>query len=276
MQVVARMPRGKTGADGKIRLCDLHHGEYRLTATASPADGTTLFGTMLITVVDRDVRDVRVAASPGLELPGQVAWGGEPPKNPVDARVAILVDPLNRNRVSGETLSARATIPGEFSFPSLPVDAYTVRFLNLPRELYVKDVTYSGRSVMLEPLRVGSAIGPAELRVAIGQDGGFVSARVGDEDGKPVPEAYIRLMPAGVRSEPELASVLVSGQTDQNGSYNSNALAPGKYFVLASEAMVDATPESIGKLWRARLKAREIVIEPGKTVAVSLEPVRME
>ena len=103
-----------------------------------------------------------------------------------------------------------------------------------------------------------------------------MAARVGDKDGKSIPEACIQVMPAGVRSESELASVLVSGQTDQNGSYNSNALAPGKYLVLASEAMVDATPESIGKLWRARLKAKEIVIEPGKTVVVSLEPVRME
>jgi hypothetical protein len=83
-------------------------------------------------------------------------------------------------------------------------------------------------------------------------------------------------MPESANSEPALAAELISGQTDQNGGYSSDMLAPGKYLVLASAAPVDSTPESIGKLLRSRTHAQEVEIAANGTAQVTLLPAALE
>jgi hypothetical protein len=155
------------------------------------------------------------------------------------------------------------------------MDAYAVRVSGLPRNLYVRDVTYAGRSVMLEPLQLGSAIGNAELRVVVARDGGFLSVRVNDRDGKPVPNPNVFVMPARAGSEVDLASLISYGMADQNGRYESRALPPGKYFVLASSLPLDTSPETIGKLLGAKTRAKEVDIGPGATAQVTVEHIEM-
>jgi hypothetical protein len=103
-----------------------------------------------------------------------------------------------------------------------------------------------------------------------------VSAKVADKDGKPVGNCWVILLPAGAGSEAALAAAFQFGQTDQNGAWTSGTLVPGKYLALASYAAMDKSPEAIGKLWRARARAQEIALEPGKTAQVTLEPREIE
>lgn len=131
-------------------------------------------------------------------------------------------------------------------------------------------------SILHEPLRVGSALGNAGLRIVVARDGGFISAKVADKDGNPVPNSYVLTLPQGATTEALLAAQLISGQTDQNGVYSSDMLAPGKYLVLASTAPVDMTPESISKLWRARSHAQEVEVSANGTAQVNLVPATME
>ena len=99
----------------------------------------------------------------------------------------------------------------------------------------------------------------------------FIAARVADKDVNPVEKSNVLLIPANAGSEAELAASMQSGVTDQNGTWTSAALAPGKYCALANQAAVDKSPESIGKLWLARTRAVEIELQPNKTARVSLE-----
>jgi hypothetical protein len=135
----------------------------------------------------------------------------------------------------------------------------------------LKDVTYGGQSVLRKSLRIGSAPADAALRLLVARDGGFVAARVADKDGNPIGNANVLLIPANGASEAELAASMQSGATDQNGMWTSAALAPGKYFALASPAAVDKSPESIGKLWRARTRAEEVEVQTNLTARVALE-----
>ena len=50
-------------------------------------------------------------------------------------------------------------------------------------------------------------------------------------------------------------------------------MTPGKYFVLASGLPLDTSPETIGKLLRAKTKAKEVDISAGVTAQVTLEYV---
>ncbi len=268
-------PGATTGPDGKFRICDLHSSQYQLTAIRWANGAATLYGTMLVTVAGEDIRDVRVVAQPGDTLAGQIVWSGPPPDKAIDSPIGVRLEPLNRPTLTGERLDAKSSIPGDFSFPSLLSDDYAVRVLNPPRELYVKDITYAGRSVMNEPMRPGSSIGNQELRVVIARDGGYLAVSVKGEDDKPVPDVNIFVMPAGARSEPELASVMTFGQADQNGAFRSDALAPGKYYVVAADLPNDTSPETIAALWRARIKAKEVEITSGTTAQVTVAPMTL-
>ncbi len=192
--------------------------------------------------------------------------------------MSFFVHPLTRapwgNELDG--LDAGSSIPGDFSFRGLLLDDYELNVHGIPHNLYLKDITYGGTSILHEPLRVGSAIGNGTLRVMVAPDGGYVSAKVADKDGNPVPDSYVLIMPSSANSEFTLAANLVSGQTDQNGVYSSDMLAPGKYLVLATSATVDSTPESIGKLLRCRNRAQEVDIAANGTAKITLPPVALE
>ena len=77
-------------------------------------------------------------------------------------------------------------------------------------------------------------------------------------------------------SDAALAARIVPGQTDQMGQYASGTLAPGKYYVVATNDSLDDTPESIGKLWQAHQRFQEIELAPSGTAQVALKLVKLQ
>ncbi|HUI55308.1 MAG TPA: carboxypeptidase regulatory-like domain-containing protein [Bryobacteraceae bacterium] len=273
-------PGGNTGPDGKFRVCDLYPGTYRLTAAEIPAGRQAVpnFGVLDFTIVDQDLKDVKVAASAGITLDGEVAWAGEPPATPPNVKVSVSLTPLLRAPFQGELGrgAGRYDIPGTFSWDGLLVDDYAVRTLITAPGFYVRDVAYGGRSVIHEPLRLGSAMRGAGLRVTVARDGGTISAKVADKDGNPVSDINVLVLPADAPSEGALSATFVRGATDQLGQYTSQTLPPGKYYVVATQDDVDYTPESIGRLWRARNHYQEVELAPSGAAQVSLQPGKIE
>ena len=267
-------PGGVTGPDRKIRICGLHSGEYRLTAylETSPA-APDFFGTAMVVISDKDEDQIVLAASPRVPVPGQVDWDGAPPEPPVTSNLLIDVRPIARTPFGSELNSPRPPIPGKFSFENMFVDDYAAQIRNVPAGAYLKEVTYGDRSVLYEPLRPGTAAGEATLRVILARDGGKISAKVADKDGNPVADANVVILPESAASEAVLAAQMVSGQVDQNGAWTTNMLAPGKYYVLATQGPVLKSPEIVNKLWLARSKAKEVDLAPGATAQVTLSPL---
>jgi hypothetical protein len=267
-----RPPYGRSGADGRIRLCKLHPGVYRLTAFG---ESPPLLGTVIVVVAKGDVRKFRVSAHGPAPILGEVAWAGRPPDQPLPSKLRIgLQSRLDNN--SGGRLEAESDVPGGFSFGGVLADEYSVRVRNLPPGVYIKDVTYGGSSVLHLPLRVGSVVASSQVRILLATDGGAIATRVADKDGNVVPDCSIAIIPAESDSAATLADALVLGQTDQYGAYSSPSLAPGKYYVLATTAHVTLAPESIGKLSRALNHAQEIDLGAGVHVQVSLSPVSID
>ena len=276
-----RMPAGTTAPDGKLRICGLQPGEYKITAS-SPL-GTTgefFFGTATVAITREDVRNISVPASPMMPVSGEVVWDGAAPDDAVESEIRISVQSLYRAVWPPErdSRSVTASIPGEFAFPGLLMDDYQLRVTGLPANVYVKDITYGENSIRHDALRLGSTIGEARLRIVLAHDAAVLDAKVSDEDGNPVAGAGVCLMPAGALSEASLAETVVTGETDQRGVYTSGALAPGKYYVLAgAEGFTNlSSPENIGKLWRARPKAQEVELAPNRTAQVTLRPMALD
>jgi hypothetical protein len=273
-------PTGMTGPDGKFRICDLSPGTYRLAALDGNPGNQQMpanFAIGNVVVSDRDLQNVKIPLASGLPLEGEVVWDGAAPEGPSTTKVTISLQPLLRNPLTnGERPYARPDIPGTFSFPSLVMADYGIRALVNAPGLYVKDVTYAGNSVLHEPLRLGSAMPGAGLRVIVARDGATLGARVTDKDGNPVPAIPVLVMSADVRSEAILQSVLVTGETDQSGQYRSHTLPPGKYYVAAISEPFNATTESIDRLWRSRLQFKEVELGPSGSAQVTIEPLRIE
>jgi hypothetical protein len=106
--------------------------------------------------------------------------------------------------------------------------------------------------------------------MTIGQDGGTISTHVTDKDGNPVADALILAMPAGTSSEGVLASRITTGQTDQLGQYQSGTLAPGTYYVVATDDPYDMTPECISKLWQSHIKYEKVDLAPSGAAQLNL------
>jgi hypothetical protein len=266
-------PGGVTAADGKFRICDLYPAVYRLSVQDGDDNPPTpSYGQMEIAIGDRDLQGVTLTAVPGKPLPGEVAWDGEPPARPVANRVSVSLVPLYRSTFSAERTFVRADVPGPFTIDSVFPDEYGVRALfNVPG-MYVKDVTFSGRSVMSAPLRPAAAMSGSGLRVVIAHDGATLSVQVTGKDGNPGIDLHVLVIPAEVRSEGELAARLVQGKTNQLGQYATQTLPPGKYYVVAADELLDPTPESIGRLWKSRTRFQEVDLPPAGAAQVKLEP----
>jgi hypothetical protein len=284
MYIVA--PAGKTGPDGKFRVCGLYPGTYGIQANApvsEPGAMASSFGTAEVTIKDEDVHNVRLAAVPKVSLAGEVVWDGPAPEKPIAAKLMLRLRPLTRAPWMGEgDLGPGVAIPGEFSVAGVFVDDYHAQITKLPTALYtlpggvyVKDILYGTASVLHAPLRAGSQLG-STLRIVMGQDGGTIGVKVADKDGNTVPEINIYLVPASILSEALALEAAETGQTDAAGTFTSGTLAPGKYYALASAVKVDFTPESTAKLWRSRLRGKEVDLPKKGSVQLTLEPVGIE
>lgn len=165
------------------------------------------------------------------------------------------------------------TVPGQFSFNHVYEDEYAVKVSDLPAGAYVKDITYNGRSILYDALRVGRESGQSSLRIVLARDGGSVTVRMADKDDNPLPDVTVVLLPELSRSDGVLASTMVVGQTDQNGEWSSSILAPGKYFVIGTKAPIDKSPEGISRLTGMRTKAYELQINSGVSARLMLTPI---
>jgi hypothetical protein len=262
-------PGGNSGPDGKIRICDLHPGDYELVVMEFDKGGRSAlegFASTMVTIGDRDVANVHLAMRPPIPVPGEVVFDGPAPDQPLTAQLRLFAESITRT-IRGETM---APIPGEFTLEKLVMDEFSLEVTAVPHGIYVKDVTYGERSILHGTLRVGSAMGTGGLRVILGRDGGTVSARVTDNDGNPAADVTVVVMPAAADSEGVFAASLATGKTDQNGNWSSPTLGPGKYLALAIKDPFDRSPETIAKLLKSRNHASDVEIAPQGKVSVTL------
>jgi protocatechuate 3,4-dioxygenase beta subunit len=271
---------GESGPGGRIRICDLHPGDYRLTAFTGDINCPESIATIPVSIRDRDERNVTVQPVPRLLIPVELAWANGPPEKPVAASLGVSLMSMTRSfgafastgrAAPPAQLKIKGNTPGE---AGLLMDDYYVRVVGLTGRLYVKEILYGGENVIYAPLQVGSAPAGTSLRVAVGHDGGVLRVRVADEDGNPKPDAGVVLWPATAVSDTVLPGLLVTGQADQHGEYVSRALMPGKYFAFATASPSGAlNPEFLAKVRSLRSHAREVAVPPNGTAELKLAPI---
>lgn len=255
-----------SGPDGKIRLCDLYPGQFRIAALRRAGATPEIFGAASVTIGKEDVHNVRVMAAPPATIAAEVVWDGTAPDAASKAQFTLNIQAVTNDSMPAAGQRPRYSVPGTFSFPALR----DVEYLLQPNlgplaafpNAYIKDITYGPSSILFGMFRAAEGT----LRVTIGNDGGFIKATA-------PPGAQILILPATATNEALLAAAMVSGQADNTGSYTSRSLAPGKYRLLATDGLIDRTPECIARILRARTHAQDVEISPNATAAVTLTQV---
>jgi hypothetical protein len=276
----AVVPEGTAGPDGTIRVCDLPAGEFEFSVHLPPLTGDVpdFFAATLVSITDRDVSGIALTPAPKLVIPGEIVWDGAAPAPPAGRRMSVVAFPLAQ-RFGRQQLASRvqftSAVPGTFEAAAL-IDDYRLEAGRPPDGAYVTDITYGGRSVLHAPFRPGSATGEGGLRVILGLDGGTITANVTDRDGNPVPDVRVVAIPKTANSEAALAAMMTTGQADSSGSWTSPLLAPGGYYLVATTAPVDDSPESIARLWRARGQAEEVELAPSGRPRVTVPVTGLE
>ena len=268
---------GKTGGDGAVRACGLTPGIYTVTVDepAPGLDAPAFFGTAAISVKDSDLHDVVIAARPKIPVPIEVALDGPVPVLPSGtspappAKLGLRFESLVHTAYFPELKDGQIEMPGSAMIDGAAVDDYFVTITRLTGGMYVKDVTYGGVSVLRGVVRVGNAPADASLRVLIGQDGAFVQAKATDKDNTPLADVPVTIFPVDAVTEADIAVTYVTAHTDQTGAWKSAALAPGKYYVMATTTDPDRSPEFIGKLLAMRTQIDPVEIGAGATVSVT-------
>src|SRR5205807_4548536 len=120
-------PGATIGLDGKIRICDLHQGDYTITVHSQGGDMPVFFGTATVNIIDQDVSKVLVTAHPRVTVPGEIVWEGAPPDPPVSSQLSINPRPMTRAPFRGEFRAARASMPGQFSLDNVFMDEYSLQ-----------------------------------------------------------------------------------------------------------------------------------------------------
>jgi hypothetical protein len=264
-------PRHGGSENGRFRICGLHPGEYSLVARPgylSPTPFIGFFTLTPLTVVNKDISDLRIQALSPLSLSGEVVLEDDAPSSREGRKFDLHLKPVSP-LLPATNISA--LLPGAFQFTRVPSAECAISITGLPRGFYVKEIDYGGASVRNRSFLPGSSTGG--LKIVVAHDAGTVTATVKDSDGHPVSSAGVWFLPESASSPAELEPVLVGSQSNSDGLAVVDTLPPGKYRVLAVTARLDHSAAHIDKLWAARWKATEVDLPPNGAAQVTLQPI---
>ncbi len=131
----------------------------------------------------------------------------------VGSQALRAVSPLSRN--------------GSFMLPTRFSDPYWLSVKTLPG-YYLQRVTTGGQGGMGQPITPS----PADVQIVLGSDGAMVSGKAVDKDNQPVAEAAVILAPAQLPQQ-GAPGLIQMAQSDQNGGFTFQTVAPGDYLLLA-------------------------------------------
>jgi hypothetical protein len=139
---------------------------------------------------------------------------------------------------------------------------------------YVKQIAFNGVGYPDQLLRLAPGSGGV-LSLLVARDGGAIAFSVKDADGNPIPEATVLLVPEKVAGVAAVAGSMQSGQTDRDGKFVSETLAPARYLAVALAKQPRYTPELMESLSRVFAATHSIEVLPKTTVKATLQPVSL-
>jgi hypothetical protein len=219
--------------------------------------------------LDGDTADVRLQLAPGSELGGSIEIAGDPPEAAVEKRTVRLETGIP-NGPFEELPFAQTLDDRTFRLSDVFPGKYRLSVLPLPDDGYIKSVTLDGaaQGTLVDLTRDGS-----RLKVILSRNGGRISGTVVDQDGNPPANtmAIVFLM-----QDPEHLDQRKAERVDPDGRYSFKGIAPGKYRLLAIDALHSETMDGEDALKRLFEHAEEIEVGEGQRLSRNIRAAAKE
>lgn len=223
-------------ADGRFEIRRVVPGSYTITAMTA-GTGPLWYARELLEVGGARIEGLALAMAPAGEVRGVITLEGPLARVSTNFRVSLesagemFPGAASVGEFSfGARSSATGNPEGRFTLQHLPPDRYHLRIVDLPPGHYLKAARVAGRDVLDEGLELhgGQNI---EVELIVSAAGGRATGVVLDDERRPVAAATVVLVPE--ESRRHLLRLYETAQTDPNGQFLLQGLAPGDYLLFA-------------------------------------------
>ncbi|MDX2152681.1 MAG: carboxypeptidase-like regulatory domain-containing protein [Bryobacteraceae bacterium] len=211
-------------AQGVFEIAGVTPGTYMLTVGGAD-DGRVLTARHMLTVTDADIENLEIAAAPARLWTGQLRFDKQLDDNQLPTRVIFeprsdLVAPLG----------ADIKKDGSFALNVMPDETYDVFVEGGSPDAYLKSALIGADDLLRDGFSVSRADKPETIELVMTRNAARVSGKVYNAGSHTVSGANVALLPQPLQSR---LQGIKAAATDENGDYQFNGVAPGRYLLLA-------------------------------------------
>jgi len=252
---------------GMFEFASVPPGSYYVSAmTFGP--GKRLSAHAPVEVDNKDVNDVSLTFTNGINLAGRIVVEGHEPLDFSEVRL-LLTDP--EQILNG----ARAVVKsdGTFTIENLQDGNYDIRvpgveFGFLPN-FYTKDALANGESVLEKGLAIAQGSTRGSLEIVLSSEGARIDGTVTDENDLPAAGAVVALVPE--EAQRKQFRLYKNATTDQYGKFILRGIAPGKYKLFAWKEVENNAWQDPDFLKPSEDQGTEITAEKNGHISVQLK-----
>lgn len=273
-----RIGRSTPGADGSFTFDKLAPGDYVVQTTGPRRDQSVEsdFAMMYVTMNGRNVPDVRLQGTSGSTLSGNVTFeglgsGARPPAIQITAWPADFErSPMNPTDIA----RSRVRDDGFFSLGGLQ-GPRRIQLAQAFSSWQIKSVRVNGADVTDEALAFGLARDSLSgVQVVVTNQGPKLIGTATDELGRAAHDFSVVAFAVNADRWYPHSRFMAAGRARPDGTFQFPALAPGDYYVVAVNTLMNAEgwgewqdPEFLRKL---SASATRVTLDDGQTASVVL------
>lgn len=214
------------------------------------------------------VDGVTITIPPSAKIDGQIR---------VDGQGGISLGSLSismqlRDPTPPRARNTHANVDGSFGIENLSPDSYEVNISELPAGYYLKSARLGNQDVLESGLTIVG--GTAKLDLVVSPAGGQVEGVVTDAKQQPAKAATVVLIPE-VRRQSRL-SLFQTTNTDQNGHYSIQGIAPGDYTIYAFEDLPPGAFQDPEFMKSFEKSAQSLTVQEGGHESKQLQQIQAD
>jgi hypothetical protein len=289
---VSGMPQGGGAASVTLRFGESADRLFNTRSTVAPPDGNFRFQAVppaafyqvsaaytaaeqrlrsptMDVHLDGDTAEVHLTLQAGSELSGAIEIAGDPPGTPAGKHTVRLESAVGYGSFEGP-VSTQTADDGAFRLTGVFPGKYKVTVQPLPENGYVGSVALDG---VAQGPAVDLSHGGSRLKVLLGRNAGTISGAVVDKDGQPITNTLGVVL---LVQDPEHPDFAKNEIMDSGGRYTFKSVPPGKYWLLAIDALSSGDVRGEDDFKKFIAKAEAIEVHEGERLTKNVHPIAKE
>jgi hypothetical protein len=258
----------QAGPDGRFRFQPVPAAQFYQVSATYAIGNVRLRSQNADVRLDGDAAEVHLQLAAGGELAGSIEIAGDAPGTPVEKRTIQLE--FTTPQFNGPLPSVPIQDDGSFRLTDVFAGKYRVKVQPMPENGYIKSVTLDGAA---QGATVDLTRGGSRLKLVLSRNAARISGTVLDKDGKPLVDTLAIVL---LVQDLEHLDDAKNERVDSGGRYSFQGVAPGKYRLLAFDALRSGAMRGEDEVKKVLQSAEEIEIHEAEQLKKDLHPVTKE